>query len=409
MPIARRLHPPARRRNEAGMALVFALFGLGALVLAGAAALLAGSGNLVATRNYRGAEQVHFAAESGLTRALQAVNAVGVVHFRNEVVDNWGSFLGAGTQNFALNGFRYSVVALADGTDPGSRGAFRATATGPEGMRSTVVALLTRNALPSTAPGAIYLANDLPTDAGFQGNAFLVDGNDHLLTGGPGPNAPVPGIATRNQTNTAETIGSLGAAQKDNIIGQGFVAGNPPTPSVLTAPSAPTVGQLDEIVDTLKSLANPANAINTASINGNVRYGTNAGGVCTNPQIWYTTSEEGLKIKGNGNASGCGILIVEGNLTIQGTFDWIGLILVAGATSVEPDWETGVTGNATVYGSLWTTDLNLNVGGSAVVNYSSEGLQFANNTIVTGALPAPMTVTALIDCTQVPAGSNGCP
>jgi len=68
-----------------------------------------------------------------------------------------------------------------------------------------------------------------------------------------------------------------------------------------------------------------------------------------------------------------------------------------------------VTGNATFYGSLWTNDLNLRVGGSAVAKYSSAALSLANAVGGGGALPAPLQVTSLVDCAQLPAATGGCP
>ena len=76
---------------------------------------------------------------------------------------------------------------------------------------------------------------------------------------------------------------------------------------------------------------------------------------------------------------------------------------------MKKDPTTKATGNATLYGSLWTTDINLDLGGSAIVYYSSQALQLANNVGGGGALPAPLTVTSLADCAQLPAAVGGCP
>ena len=128
------------------------------------------------------------------------------------------------------------------------------------------------------------------------------------------------------------------------------------------------------------------------------------------PQITHFTASGGVTIKGNGNASGAGIMIVEGDLTIQGTLQFKGLVLVRGRTNVVQDpSETDITGNVTVYGSLWTQDVNLVVGGSAIVDYSSNALQLANQVGGSGTLPAALVVTSLADCAQLPAGVNGCP
>jgi hypothetical protein len=218
----------------------------------------------------------------------------------------------------------------------------------------------------------------------------------------------VPGIATRNDTNTQQTIGALGGAQLDNVEGLGFQAGPPPVPAIQTAPSGASVGQLNALIDSL--LAQPHNVFNTTQIN-NSNNSTFAGcalGCELDPKISYFTANE-LKIRGNGNVEGYGVMIIDGDLTIQGTLDFYGLIIVRGETAINEDSELGITGNATVYGSLWTANLNLVVGGSALVNYSSQALAFADQVIPDGGFPTPLNVLALVDCAQVPTGLHGCP
>ena len=103
-------------------------------------------------------------------------------------------------------------------------------------------------------------------------------------------------------------------------------------------------------------------------------------------------------------------MIIEGDLTVQGTLQFKGLVLVRGRTNVLNDpSDTDITGNLTLYGSLWTQDVNLRVGGSAIVDYSSNGLQLANQVGGGGALPEALVVTSLADCAQLPAGVGGCP
>jgi hypothetical protein len=102
-------------------------------------------------------------------------------------------------------------------------------------------------------------------------------------------------------------------------------------------------------------------------VTGNTTLGTVA-----DPKITYYGGD--TTIKATGNASGAGILIVNGSLTLQGSLDFTGLIIVLGATNI-----TSVTGNASVYGAIWTTDLSLEVGGSAAVRYSSPALALANS------------------------------
>jgi hypothetical protein len=395
---------PFRRENERGVVLVVALFTLATLMLVATGGMLVTSSTVRATRNYRGSAQVRFAAESAISEALQIINGPGLVAFDTNVVAPWTGIYGTADKSFApFSGFTYYVTPFATPGNAANAGRLVATARGTEGVQSTVVAQVLRSNIPSTAPGAIYLAADTGTNATFYGDAFLVDGSDHNYTGGAGPAPPVPGISTRNDTNTQETVGSLSIGQKDNLLGLGFSVGPPTVPSVATSPAAPTVTQVNDIAAAI--LTRPGVVTNGAStVNGNVTFGTTA-----SPQITYFPGTGGVTIKGTGNASGAGILIIEGDLTIQGSLDFKGLVIVRGKTLVTASEETLVTGNATVYGSIWTNDVNLNVGGSAIVYYSSQALSLANQVGGGGALPSPLTVVSLADCSQLPAGAGGCP
>jgi len=322
------------------------------------------------------------------------------VNFQNDVVGQWAGLWGAGTHTFGpVSGSTYTVTPVASATDPANAGRLIATANGRESVHNVVVANVVRSDIPSTAPGAIYLANDQATNATFKGDAFSIDGNDHNYTGGAGPAPPVPGLSTRNDTNRQEAVASLADGQKDNIRGLGF-SSSPLTPSIMTSPAAPSIAQMNQIIDDLLALPSVV-PYGDNNINGHADFGTNAA-----PQISHFTNAAGVTIKANGDATGAGIMIVEGDLTIQGNLNFNGLILVRGRTSVQV---TEVIGNATIYGSLWTQDIDLNVGGSAVVNYSTQALALANQVGGTHPLPSPLKVLSLADCGMMPSGVGGCP
>jgi hypothetical protein len=388
-----------RRARERGVSMVIALITLATLLLTASTGLLVGSAGVRSTRSFRGASQVHFVAESAVSEAVQRINGPGVVHWKNDVVDNWGAYW-TGTKGFGpLAGFTYDATVWATPGNEADTGRITAVATGSEGVRNVVVANVLRTNIPATAPGAIYLAADATTNSNFSGNAFLVDGNDRNYSGGAGPGAPIPGISTRTDPNTQEAVDSLSGGQLDNVTGLGFAAGPPMVPSVRTSPSAPSTTQVGQIIDDL--LARPGVVTwPDSQVNGNDHFGTEAA-----PQITHFPGD--ITIKGNGNADGAGIMIVDGDLTIKGTLDFKGLILVRGRTQVVGDTE--FTGNATIYGSVWTNDINLVVGGSAVIQYSTEALALANAVGGGGALPSPIRVTSLVDCGLVPSGAYGCP
>jgi len=388
-----------RHKGQDGIALVLALLSMVTLLLAAATGMLVGSAGMSAMRNYRGAGQVHFVAESGISEALQRINGTGVINIQNDVVNQWTAVWGSSSHGFApLSGFSYVVTPTATVGNTANAGRLMATGSGIESVKNIVVANVIRSNIPSTAPGAIYLASDQSTNATFTGNAFGVDGNDHNYTGGAGPGGPVPGISTRNDSNTQEAINSLSAVQKDNVTGYGYSNGPPIVPSVYTSPAAPSTAMLNAMINDILAKPRPPDD-NSTQINGNATYGTTAA-----PQITHFTGNGGVTIKANGNAQGAGIMIVEGNLTIQGNFNFKGLILVRGTTQV-----TDFTGNCTIYGSVWTEDIQLQVAGSAIVDYSTQALALANQVSGGGTLPAPLKITSLVDCSEVPSGSGGCP
>jgi len=88
-------------------------------------------------------------------------------------------------------------------------------------------------------PGAVFLYPDEPTSTAFAGNNFALDGNDRNLNGTPGPEAAVPGIATRNLYR--DPLAPAGLAQirlkagaegraRIRVVGKGMALGLPPLP-----------------------------------------------------------------------------------------------------------------------------------------------------------------------------------
>jgi len=267
-----------------------------------------------------------------------------------------------------------------------------------------------RSNIPSVAPGAIYLATNAQTNATFNGNSFLVDGDDkNYDDGSPGPGAPIPGISTRTDANTQEAIHSLNNNQSQDVHGLGYSAGPPVVPSVKTSPSAPSVAQVDNVVQQFLEHASPGNLVTSSdsTINDSSQLAgwTNGNTGEPTPKISHFTGS--VAFKGSGNISGAGIMIVDGDLTITGTLDFKGLVIVRGKTKVG---ESDIQGNARLWGSLWTDDINLVVAGNAFVQYSTKALALAGSmTPGPSFLPTPLTVTSLVDCAEVPAGSGGCP
>ncbi|MBI3770910.1 MAG: pilus assembly PilX N-terminal domain-containing protein [Deltaproteobacteria bacterium] len=381
-------------KDERGFAMVTAIFVMAMLIGVTAAALRMSQSDIAASRNYRGSSQSLFAAEAGVAHAVGIINQAGVINLQNDVYGVWTGHqapFGASPQPMAQQaGYFYSVSIAMDPYRPGdpNRGVLTATGTGSDNSLRTVVARIVKSGVPAAPPGAIYLATDNPTDATFNGNNFEINGNDVNYSNGlAGPKPAVPGITTRTEANAQETRDSLSNQQKDNVQGLGYIPGNPDTPSV-SATQGMSSAQINQMITDLLALPHTTWA---GDIHGGDTLGTSTPPP-GHPQITYLPGN-GSGVTENGNASGAGIMIVENALNINGNFNFDGLIIVRGTTQV-----TDVTGSATIFGSIWTTDFNLTVGGHADIQYSSEALALANQSgSGVPPLPAPVVVTSWRD------------
>lgn len=384
-------HPnPPFARDERGFAMAGLLLVMLMLTVVGAYSVSHTATDTRITSHFDTGNRAFFAAESGVMHGLNAMNGPGVINFENEVVERWDEVLGTALISLPSDsGSRYSVDVAADPTNPRDRGRIIATGTGPLQARRTIEITLGKQAAYNGPPGAIHIAADAGVASDFQGNAFEVDGNNRNRFGAlANDGRVVPGISTRNSSVANSVASSLSDQQMDNVRGTGF-AMSPLTPSVQQAAS-PGVDHLDLFVAEL--LTNPTTFTTAAkSFNGNEAFGSMA-----SPQVTYMTDED---VRINGNASGSGILVVDGSLTINGSLDFTGLIIVRGETvinqAVGDDGETIVLGNATILGSLWTGNLSIRVGGSAIIDYCHECLQLVDTMGGQSMiLPRPMAVVA---------------
>lgn len=374
-----------RLNDQKAFALPATLLMMLILLSLGAAAPLYTTTELKSANHYNTGNQAMFAAEAGMMRAISIINqSGGVRHFQTDVVEKWGQIFSPSTQALpGYSAFSYSVAAAADSTSPANRGILTVTGYAPYRAKRVLRAGVMRRSTGSGI-GALYLAAD-SVGIQFSGNSFDIDGNDHGTLGLLTPGGTVaPGIATRNDTVTNTVKNALSNQQKDNVRGLEFSL-NPLNPSVVSS-GGPSVFDLESIISRIVS--DPRVVVNNASnINGNVTFGTLA-----SPQVTRLTAAS-TKIHANGNASGAGILIVDGSITINGNLDFTGWIIVRGDTIINDGYDgtdTSVLGNATILGSLWTGDMVVKVGGSAIIDYCEVCL----NMIVppTGGGYVPQTV-----------------
>jgi hypothetical protein len=199
-------------------------------------------------------------------------------------------------------------------------------------------------------------------------------------------------------------VSTLGSSQLDNVTGLGYQATSPPVPSVMTSSWAPSTTQMQAYIEQFDEVGcNQAGP--TGSVGGN-------GAICgstIDPATPSCCHSFGTVTIAAGTVEGSGVWIIEGDLEIAGTLDYAGLIIVKGNTITKKDPGTGVAGTGTIYGSLWSWDVQFTAGGSAMVAYSTNALTLANQVVGGQALPTTVRVDSLANCAAVPAGSSGCP
>ena len=383
--------------DERGIALVATLLLLLLLAVIGTASLTYSVLDLKSTAHFNTGNQALYAAESGVQHALSAINNRGVNDFNQDIVQRWSNVFGTAARTIpGYASFSYQVAVAADGTDPANRGTITSTGFAPlQAQRIVRVGVRRRGFGGGT--GAIHLASD-NVEAGFEGNSFAVDGNNHDWYGALQPTAPArPGISTRNDGVTNGVIGSLDTGQKDNVRGLGFSL-TPLTPSVLTI-GGPGTSDIELIKEQVLSRPGIVNDSTHVFNNGDTKvfgtlpppYGPIGG---PGPQITHLTD---TNVTVNGSITGVGILIVDGSLDIRGTIDFIGWILVRGSTKIHTQTSgdgTSVLGTAYIKGSLWTADFDVEVGGSAIVDYCEDCLALADTIGGGGNVPRAMQVTS---------------
>jgi hypothetical protein len=356
-------------RNELGTTLVATLILLLALFASTTAGLMAATSSAQISGNYRTGTQALLLAETGVVHSVKKLSDEGIRRLDNEVVAVWETVFGSGVKTMAgYDGYEYRVTAATVASDPLSRMELTSTGEAPPASLRRIEALLELDG--AFSPGAIYLPGS-SVDTDFNGNQFLVDGHDRAIIATVPPYTDLedrPGIALKNNANVATVLATLNNGQYDNVEGAGG------SPSVLPADGPSTSRIENDIAGAI--LARPG-VVTNPIILGNATFGTVYPLLV--PQITHFTSSVTL----SGTVEGAGILIVDGGLTINGNFDFVGLIIVRGPTVFTrhaDETETTVTGNSSIVGALWTTDLNLEVGGSASVTYSSQALELMNAT-----------------------------
>jgi hypothetical protein len=357
--------------NEDGFAL-FAIF-LIAIVLGalGAMSSMVSTFDLQMTSSFATGRQAFFTAEAGVLHALNVINRRGVQDFQTDIVTTaeWDRLYGTSVKTLPSDATTtYTITVAADAADPANRGSIRSVSSAPMQAQRVINIKLRKGIIADQ--GALYMAaDDVESDFGAR-DQFEIDGNDHTLAGALNPSGPIrPGISTRNDSVTEDVKSVLSDPQKEKVTGLGF-SSSPLNPSVMTT-GGPTVTDLEQFVSRILS-SNPV-----VEVPNNV-IASGAYGTLEAPQITHLTSQHARL---DGSMTGVGILIADGEFTINGSANFIGWMIIRGATNLGSGLvdDTLVAGNATILGSLWTGDLVVQVGGSAIVDFCLACMELADS------------------------------
>ena len=206
---------------------------------------------------------------------------------------------------------------------------------------------------PIMAPAALY-TKEQNTIMGTSTNVIGIDGCG---------TSSVPGIVTMSTVNQN---------------GQPGITGSP----VAMVQNSPLNIDVSALINSLKNMANYSYNVNSGSPPvqnwGSPTPGAtqqSASSCSANNIVYINTNNTYTRITGGG--SGCGILLVDGDLDVHGGFQWYGVILVSGSLTFTGGGEKNVTG-AILVGGTGAVDV---VGGNANIVYCSQAVQSPTNNL----------------------------
>jgi len=236
------------------------------------------------------------------------------------------------------------------------------------GVQHTTIVEAAADKVPfHAAPGAMYLSAG--TVAGLKKNAIggsmEINGNDHDINGNLTGGGSVPGIAVDGTTQQTSVKNMIAKNAIDQVLGAGGT------------PSVGVVANTIDWAEYAQLLAdNPDILIDTqAKIKT-----TNEWGTLSQPKVTFVNGD--IQINNSQAASGCGILVVNGNLTINGGFDFVGMVIAFKDASID----IKLNGNGSIIGSLVVAGNQINVevaSGNFETLYSSEALNLIQSLLAT--------------------------
>ena len=241
------------------------------------------------------------------------------------------------------------------------------TATFMDVQHKTVVETAADKVPIIPGPGAMYLSSE--TLVGLKkfaiGGSIEINGNNHDINGNPIAGIPVPGIAVDGEAQRLDIIDMINQAKFDKILGAGG------TPSVGVVSDTTDWSEYAQLLaDNPDILINSQDIINTE----------NTWGTLAQPKITFINGD--ITVNNSQSATGCGILVVNGNLNVNGGFYFHGMVIAFKNTNID----IKLSGDVEIIGSLVGAGDQINVdvsNGNFSTLYSTEAIDIIQSLLIT--------------------------
>ncbi|MBW2737747.1 MAG: pilus assembly PilX N-terminal domain-containing protein [Deltaproteobacteria bacterium] len=363
--------------NEKGFVLPVGLMFLAIIAILGTTAVIITTTDLKIGTNYRASEQAFYVAEAGIQRAANALKAGASNGFDDELLGSDGILSFGSSVSFGDGTYAVQVTDNDDGDSnmfSDSDGKVLITSIGTiDNASKTIEAVYYYREVDVDGALGIYGHNPAVELSG----ASEIDGRDY--------NVP-PDFDCSGAGCTATLAGGApaepGIYTEEAIIPVGLITDE--TDSKQNVFGDPPIDEDGGGAGSVPYWQNFANSLTPDLTVDSATEGTiteNIFGCRDNPQITMITDSAVTGTHLSGTIDGAGILIVNGDLQITGTFHFEGLVIVmAGGDLVVTGTGRSITyGSVVLAGSGATSEVDY--GGHASIRYSSQAMDFAADTL----------------------------
>jgi Tfp pilus assembly protein PilX len=375
--------------DQKGAILITGLLLLLVLTILGMAAMMTSGMELKIARNDRSAKRVFYVTEAGTEDArsrLQSVGSTSPIPDNQPTNANWKAFIGTAPEA-ALEGYIAgdSNQVLYAPLNSSPDGNYLVTITHKKNSSGQILRWGYANGILgeiTSAGNNIFVIKSHGQDTNGASKSVQIEATNATLYAPAAVyargNTTIQGTSTyvqgKDQCGPGDGSSDVyGVLSKKSVIQNGnpFIDGAPNP----VEQNSPVEIPIQDLVNQFKSHANYTYNIVAQTMTG-MNWGSPTPGAtpedvmsCNTQNVVYINTSSTF-VQLTGMSQGCGLLLVDGDLMVQGGFHWYGVILVTGSVSFTGGAEKNVTG-ALLAGADASADL---VGGNASIPYCSRAV-----------------------------------